>query len=100
MLVACLLVLHQWVPNTVGRLGSLLETFLPWLGVTVPVLLAAAWCRRSTVAVLAALPGCGPVGSPVARIDQVLSRSVQITEIWALPATGSDHLPVAARVRF
>ena len=55
MLVACLLVRHQWVPNTVGRVGSLLETFLPWLGVTVPVLLAAAWCRRSTVAVLAAL---------------------------------------------
>jgi vancomycin resistance protein VanJ len=28
-----------------------------------------------------------------------MGRSVTVTELWSLPATGSDHLPVAARVR-
>jgi len=40
-----------------------------------------------------------PARFPVARIDQVMARSATVTEIWALPATGSDHLPVAARIR-
>ncbi|WP_258024686.1 endonuclease/exonuclease/phosphatase family protein [Streptomyces bambusae] len=41
-----------------------------------------------------------PASFPVSRIDQVLVRSGTVPEITALPATGSDHLPVAARVRF
>jgi len=53
--VACLLVFHRAVPNAVGQLGSLVETFLPWLGLSVPVLLGLAWWRRSGVAALAAL---------------------------------------------
>ncbi|WP_267245660.1 endonuclease/exonuclease/phosphatase family protein [Streptomyces sp. PR69] len=40
-----------------------------------------------------------PAGFPVARIDQVLARSATVAEVRTLPATGSDHLPVAARVR-
>jgi vancomycin resistance protein VanJ len=28
-----------------------------------------------------------------------MGRSVTVTALWALPATGSDHLPVAARIR-
>ncbi|MEU7904616.1 endonuclease/exonuclease/phosphatase family protein [Actinoplanes sp. NPDC049118] len=40
-----------------------------------------------------------PAGSPVARIDQIMVRSSTVTEVWALPATGSDHLPIAARIR-
>ncbi|PJN26984.1 endonuclease/exonuclease/phosphatase family protein [Kitasatospora sp. CB02891] len=55
VLVTVLLVAHAQVPNAVGNLGSLLETFLPWLGLTVPMLLALALWRRSGVAVLAAL---------------------------------------------
>ncbi|MEW1630041.1 endonuclease/exonuclease/phosphatase family protein [Streptomyces sp. NPDC089173] len=39
-----------------------------------------------------------PAGFPVARIDQVLARSATVGHIRTLPATGSDHLPVAARV--
>lgn len=55
--VACLLAFHAVVPNAVGHLGSLLETFLPWLGLTVPVLLVWALLRRSAVALVAlALP--------------------------------------------
>lgn len=50
VLVACLLAFHSAVPNGAGRLGSLLETFLPWLGSSVPVLLALALLRRSAVA--------------------------------------------------
>ncbi|MFJ8076313.1 endonuclease/exonuclease/phosphatase family protein [Streptomyces sp. NPDC096176] len=54
-LVAFQLALHSAVPNTVGRLGSLLETFLPWLGLAVPVLLVAALRRRSVTALIAVL---------------------------------------------
>ncbi|MFC9324046.1 endonuclease/exonuclease/phosphatase family protein [Kitasatospora sp. NPDC057015] len=39
-----------------------------------------------------------PATFPVARIDQILVRGVQPTSSWVLPATGSDHLPVAARL--
>ncbi|MFE4172319.1 endonuclease/exonuclease/phosphatase family protein [Streptomyces sp. NPDC056909] len=55
LLTACLLIFHSAVPNTVGRLGSLLETFLPWLGLAVPVLMGLALVRRSAVAVLPVL---------------------------------------------
>ena len=40
-----------------------------------------------------------PARTPVARIDQILGRSLTVTELWSLPRTGSDHLPVAARLR-
>ncbi|MFD5358132.1 endonuclease/exonuclease/phosphatase family protein [Streptomyces tendae] len=39
-----------------------------------------------------------PAKFPVARIDQILVRGVEPTDSWTLPATGSDHLPVAAGV--
>ncbi|MGW1956292.1 endonuclease/exonuclease/phosphatase family protein [Streptomyces sp. NPDC001920] len=39
-----------------------------------------------------------PAALPLARIDQVMARSARVVHIRALPATGSDHLPVAARV--
>ncbi|EDY43852.1 membrane protein [Streptomyces sp. SPB074] len=51
--LAGLMVVHAHVPNRVGNLGSLLETFLPWLGVFVPVLLVLALVRRSATALLA-----------------------------------------------
>lgn len=41
-----------------------------------------------------------PAGLPVARIDQVLARSSAVVGLRALPATGSDHLPVLARIRY
>ncbi|MDN5384819.1 endonuclease/exonuclease/phosphatase family protein [Streptomyces sp. LB8] len=37
-----------------------------------------------------------PASFPVARIDQILVRGVEPKNAWVLPATGSDHLPVAA----
>ncbi|WP_299539323.1 endonuclease/exonuclease/phosphatase family protein [uncultured Streptomyces sp.] len=40
-----------------------------------------------------------PASLPVARIDQVLARAAAVTRIEALPATGSDHLPVLAHLR-
>lgn len=39
-----------------------------------------------------------PAKLPVARIDQVLVRGVEPASAWVLPATGSDHLPVAAAI--
>ncbi|MEU0284376.1 endonuclease/exonuclease/phosphatase family protein [Streptomyces sp. NPDC006147] len=39
-----------------------------------------------------------PAGLPVVRIDQVMARSATVAHVRALAATGSDHLPVAARV--
>ncbi|MBT2466876.1 endonuclease/exonuclease/phosphatase family protein [Streptomyces sp. ISL-66] len=55
VLVAALLAFPSAVPNTAGHLGSLLETFLPWLGLAVPLLLGLALLRRSAVAALALL---------------------------------------------
>ncbi|NJP66479.1 endonuclease/exonuclease/phosphatase family protein [Streptomyces sp. ventii] len=55
LLTALLLAFPGSVPNAGPRLGSLLESFLPWLGLAVPVLLAAALLRRSALAVTAVL---------------------------------------------
>ena len=55
LLLGLLMLLHARVPNRIGNLGSLVETFLPWFGLFVPVLLAAALWRRSAVAVAALL---------------------------------------------
>lgn len=41
-----------------------------------------------------------PARFPVARIDHVLVRDLTPVSAWTLPATASDHLPVAARLRF
>lgn len=54
-LTAGLLAFHSAVPNAVGRVGSLLETFLPWLALAVPLLLVAALLRRSALALVALL---------------------------------------------
>ncbi|GAA0949383.1 MULTISPECIES: endonuclease/exonuclease/phosphatase family protein [Streptomyces violaceusniger group] len=53
ILLALVMVLHADIPNRVGNLGSLLETFLPWLGLFLPVLLVLGLVRRSASAVLA-----------------------------------------------
>lgn len=39
-----------------------------------------------------------PADFPVARIDQILVRGVEPRSAWVLPATESDHLPVAAGI--
>ncbi|WP_412080488.1 endonuclease/exonuclease/phosphatase family protein [Streptomyces sp. SCL15-6] len=55
VLTAALLAFPGAVPNSVGRVGSLLETFLPWLGLVVVVLFGLALLRRSAVALVAVL---------------------------------------------
>jgi vancomycin resistance protein VanJ len=45
---------HKFVPNSVGNAGSLLETFLPWLGLAVPALVILAVVRRSWEGAVAA----------------------------------------------
>jgi vancomycin resistance protein VanJ len=55
-LLGLVMVLRSQIPNTVGNLGSLTETFLPWLGIVgVPLLLALALLRRSATALIALL---------------------------------------------
>ncbi|MGW5063432.1 endonuclease/exonuclease/phosphatase family protein [Streptomyces sp. NPDC004096] len=39
-----------------------------------------------------------PADFPIARIDQVMTRSATVRQIRTLSSTGSDHLPVAARI--
>ncbi|WP_405661795.1 endonuclease/exonuclease/phosphatase family protein [Streptomyces sp. NBC_01166] len=53
VLLTVVMVFHAEIPNTVGNLGSLIETFLPWLGVFVPLLLVLGLVRRSATAVIA-----------------------------------------------
>ncbi|WP_063753081.1 endonuclease/exonuclease/phosphatase family protein [Streptomyces resistomycificus] len=55
VLVALVMLLHAHIPNAVGNLGSLIETFLPWLGLAVPVLLVLALVRKSATALIAVL---------------------------------------------
>jgi vancomycin resistance protein VanJ len=55
ILSALPLLFHRYVPNSIGNLGSLLDTFLPWVGVAIPVLAVAALVRRSATAGVALL---------------------------------------------
>ncbi|MEU0030305.1 endonuclease/exonuclease/phosphatase family protein [Streptomyces sp. NPDC006335] len=54
LLLGLVMLLHAGIPDY-GGLGSLVETFLPWFGLFVPVLLAGALWRRSASAVVALL---------------------------------------------
>ncbi|MFF5443460.1 endonuclease/exonuclease/phosphatase family protein [Streptomyces sp. NPDC012888] len=54
-LVSLVMVFHAHLPNGVGNTGSLIETFLPWLGLAVPLLLAGAVIRKSATALIAIL---------------------------------------------
>ena len=40
-----------------------------------------------------------PASFPMARIDQIMVKGIEPMSSWSLPATGSDHLPIAARVK-
>ncbi|KAA9376234.1 hypothetical protein F5972_22540 [Microbispora cellulosiformans] len=55
LLLGLFMLLHAQIPNRIGNLGSLVETFLPWFGLFIPVLLAGALLRRSASAVAALL---------------------------------------------
>ncbi|MFF3287343.1 endonuclease/exonuclease/phosphatase family protein [Streptomyces sp. NPDC003023] len=55
VLVALLMALHARIPNRIGNLGSLTETFLPWFGVFVPLIGVGAVLRRSATALIAVL---------------------------------------------
>ncbi|GAA2312657.1 endonuclease/exonuclease/phosphatase family protein [Streptomyces kunmingensis] len=55
VLLALVMLLHAQIPNSVGNLGSLTETFLPWLAVFVPVLLILGLVRKSATALVALL---------------------------------------------
>ncbi|MET9318628.1 endonuclease/exonuclease/phosphatase family protein [Streptomyces sp. NPDC003038] len=55
VLISLVMIFHADLPNDVGNFGSLTETFLPWLGLAVPVLLAAAVYRKSATALIAIL---------------------------------------------
>jgi vancomycin resistance protein VanJ len=55
VILALVMLLHAQIPNTIGNLGSLTETFLPWLGLFVPILLILAFVRKSASALIAVL---------------------------------------------
>jgi vancomycin resistance protein VanJ len=55
LLLALVMLLHAEIPDWGWNLGSLVETFLPWFGLLIPVLLAGALRRRSASALAALL---------------------------------------------
>jgi vancomycin resistance protein VanJ len=58
LLLAAILLLHRFIPNTWFNAGSLIETFLPWFGLAVPPLVVLAAIRRRALAIVSALlPG-------------------------------------------
>ena len=55
LLVTLVLLFHREIPNRVGNLGSLVETFLPWTALALPVLLVLGLVRRSATALIVLL---------------------------------------------
>ncbi|MEU6306602.1 endonuclease/exonuclease/phosphatase family protein [Streptomyces chartreusis] len=55
VVLALVMGLHARIPNAIGNLGSLIETFLPWLGLLIPVLVLLGLVRRSATALIAVL---------------------------------------------
>ncbi|GGW39826.1 teicoplanin resistance protein VanJ [Streptomyces lucensis JCM 4490] len=55
LLLALVMLVHSRIPNRVGNLGSLTETFLPWMGLAIPVLLLLGLVRKSATALIALL---------------------------------------------
>ncbi|MEU9384640.1 endonuclease/exonuclease/phosphatase family protein [Streptomyces sp. NPDC048279] len=55
LLLAGVMLMHSRIPNAIGNLGSLTETFLPWLGLLIPVLVLLGFLRRSATALIAVL---------------------------------------------
>ncbi|MFG2112350.1 endonuclease/exonuclease/phosphatase family protein [Streptomyces sp. NPDC048718] len=58
VLIALVMAFHSSIPNRIGNLGSLTETFLPWFGALVPVLFVLALLRRSATALIALVLPC------------------------------------------
>ncbi|MEU6483848.1 endonuclease/exonuclease/phosphatase family protein [Streptomyces sp. NPDC046887] len=57
LLTALVMIFHAQIPNRIGNLGSLTETFLPWFGLAIPLIaLAALWRRSATALVAVVLP--------------------------------------------
>ncbi|MEU1256850.1 endonuclease/exonuclease/phosphatase family protein [Streptomyces chartreusis] len=55
VVLALVMGLHARIPNAIGNLGSLIETFLPWLGLLIPVLVLLGLVRKSATALIAVL---------------------------------------------
>ncbi|MER7486633.1 endonuclease/exonuclease/phosphatase family protein [Streptomyces sp. NPDC126497] len=55
VLTALAMVAHTRIPNAIGNLGSLVDTFLPWLGLLIPVLIVLGLIRRSATALIATI---------------------------------------------
>ncbi|MER5685690.1 endonuclease/exonuclease/phosphatase family protein [Streptomyces sp. NPDC002205] len=55
VLLTLVMIFHAEIPNTIGNLGSLSETFLPWFGLFIPLLLILGLVRRSATALIALL---------------------------------------------
>lgn len=53
VLTALVMLAHTHIPNAIGNLGSLVDTFLPWLGLLIPVLLVLGLIRKSATALIA-----------------------------------------------
>lgn len=53
LLLSLVMLVHSRIPNRFGNLGSLTETFLPWIGLFIPLLLLLAVVRRSATALIA-----------------------------------------------
>lgn len=77
LVVMALLQFHEHVPN-VGNLGSLLETFLPWLGLTAVPLAVVAAFRRA------------PVGLAAVAALMALWLFMFATTLWPKGTSGGD----------
>ncbi|GIG64888.1 endonuclease/exonuclease/phosphatase family protein [Phytomonospora endophytica] len=90
VLVGGLILFHAVVPNVVWRLGSLMESFLPWLGLAVPVLLVLALVRRSAAVLAAVLV---PVAAWLAQFGGTALATAEAHDITVVQHNVSDENP-------
>jgi vancomycin resistance protein VanJ len=92
---------HAHIPNRPGHLGSLVETFLPWTGLAVPLLLSCALIRRSATAavatVLPALVWCSLFGGTLLDKQSADDRKPDGADLTVVSHNVNEHNPRPAR---
>jgi len=90
VVLSLVLGLHAHIPNRIGNLGSLTETFLPWFGLLIPVLLVLALVRRSATALIALVLPVAASGADVLALEELKPSAVPAYE-RALRSTYTYH---------
>ena len=101
LLLALVMLLHSRIPNRYGNLGSLTETFLPWLGLLIPLAeqaekLASKWARPGLEVVAEALAPSADAAQAKAAAERLAARKPDLVAMDCMsytPATKEQVKP-------